>query len=192
MYTIHHYQQDLLIRLEENTRRHTMKKRIYTLATVLLITMLAVSPVYAGGVSIKIGLGSITGNGYAWGFGNDVTIVLSGAGVPVVTCAAPGNDNLAPGQNPARVSAHDSAKDTDDPNKTKGKFHFDLEAQPVLLSPVEMGCANNNWTATIDFVFWDTVTVSVLSNKTGKVLYQQSSTCVTTHDPDTISCPAFP
>ena len=169
-----------------------MKKKLNSFLVAMLIAMLAISPVYAGGVSIKIGLGSITGDGTAWGFGNDVTIVLEGSGVPVVSCATPGNQNLAPGQNPSRVSASDSATDNDDPNKVKGRFSFDLEAQPALLSPVEMGCANNNWIASIDFVYWDTVTVSVYSNKTGKLLYQKTSSCVTTHNPDTISCLGFP
>ncbi len=169
-----------------------MNKKLRSLFIALLITMLAASPAYAGGVSIKIGLGSITADGTAWGFGNDVTIVLTGTGVPVVTCATPGNNILAPGQNPARVSAQDSATDNDDPNKVKGKFHFALEAQPVLLSPVEMGCANNKWIASIDFVFWDTATVSVYSNKTGKLLYQQNYSCLTTHNPDAISCTPVP
>jgi hypothetical protein len=59
-----------------------MKKRIYTLATVLLIAMLAISPVYAGGVSIKVGLGSITADLTAWGVGNGATAFLSATGIP--------------------------------------------------------------------------------------------------------------
>ena len=183
-----------------------MKKRIYTLATVLLIAMLAISPVYAGGVSIKVGLGSITADVTAWGFGSDVTIKLEGAGVPLVSCGTPGNENLAQGQNPSRVSASDSDTDAADPNKVKGKFTVGLEAEVVTtnFTAVELGCPNNKWIPKIVFVFWDTATVTITSNKTGKVLYQQTSACTTTYIPNytpndnntlndgTISCPGFP
>ena len=169
-----------------------MKQKLFTVLSVLLITMLAVSPVYAGGVRITFGLGSITADGTAWGFGKDAIITLTGEGVPLVTCATPGNNNLAPGQNPPRVRAADSQPATDD-WLGKGKFGVNLEAEPDVtgLSAVELGCPNNNWTANVDFVFWDKATISVINAK-GALQYQQNYNCVTTRNPDAISCTPVP
>jgi len=158
-----------------------MKRRIYTLAIVLLIAMIAVSPTYAGAVGGSIGLGSITFDGTAWGFGKDAKVVLSGTGLPLVTCGAPGNDNLAPGQNPVRVYATDSEFAADN-MLGKGKFAVSLEAQPdfTSLTASQLGCANDNWTATPYFVAWDNVTVSVINAK-GDLQYQANYHCTTTY-----------
>jgi hypothetical protein len=165
-----------------------MKRRIYTLATVLLISMLAISPAYAGGVSIKIGLGSITAEGTAWGFGKDAVITLDGAGIPVVACYAPGNSNPAPGQNPPKVYATDSQSATDY-WLGKGKFGVNLEADADVsgMSAKDLGCPNDNWTAEVVFVLWDSATISVVNAK-GDLQYQQNYSCVTTYNPNTISC----
>ena len=182
-----------------------MKKKLYSLLLTWLIAMLAISPVYASGVSGRIGLGSITFDGTAWGFGSDVTITLSGSGIPLIACGTPGNENQAPGQNPSRVTASDSATDNDDPLKVKGKFNFALAAEVDLsgFSAVDLGCPNNKWIPTLVFVSWDTATVTVTSNKTGKSLYQKTSSCTTVYIPNytpgdgntlndgTISCPGF-
>ena len=175
-----------------------MKKRIYTLAAVLLIAMLAISPVYAGGVSIKVGLGSITADGTAWGFGKDAVITISASGIPVVACYTPGNSNPAPGQNPPRVSGTDSQPATDfDLGKGKFGVHLEADANVTNWSATQLGCPNNNWTAEVVFVKWDYVTISVVSTK-GDLRYQQSSTCTTIYNPNdpfndaNISCPAFP
>jgi hypothetical protein len=169
-----------------------MKRRIYTLATVLLISMLAISPVYAGGVSIKIGLGSITADGYAWGFGKDAIVTLKGEGVPLVACYTPGNANPAPGQNPPRVKASDSQFATDN-WLGKGKFGVNLEADADVtgMSAADLGCPNNNWTAELVFVLWDKATILV-TNAKGDLQYQANYSCVTTYNPNTISCTPAP
>jgi len=157
-----------------------MKRRIYTLAAVLLIAMLAISPVYAGGVSIKIGLGSITADGTAWGFGKDAVITIDASGVPVIYCYTPGNNFAAPGQNPPRVSASDSELATDG-NYGKGKFTVALEAEADItgISAVDLGCPNNNWTPALVFVKWDNAVISVVNAK-GDLQYQANYSCVTT------------
>ena len=170
-----------------------MKKKLYLLLVTLLVTMLAISPVYAGGVSGRIGLGSITFTGSAYGFSRDaVTITLFATGIPVVTCHGPGSNKLVPGQNPVPVQAETSANiaPTFDEN---GKFAIQLEAQPNIqgFTGKQLGCPNNNWTATVDFVYWNYVKLTVVENSTGKVLWQKESACTTTRNPDTISCPAF-
>ncbi len=167
-------------------------KKIYSIVTALLIALLAISPAAAGGVSGKITLGSIKFDGNAWGFGKDAIITIDAQGVPLVYCYAPGNTNPAPGQNPPRVNASDSQPATDY-WLGKGKFEVHLEANADTSSwtPQQAGCPNNNWSFDIAFVFWDKVTIYVVNAK-GDVMYKQNYTCVTTHDPDTITCTEAP
>jgi hypothetical protein len=179
-----------------------MKKRIYTLVTVLLIAMLATSPAYAGGVSIKIGLGSITATGYAYGFSkNPVTITLLGKGLPVVTCHNEDDGHEEDAQNEPIIGAEISAVFNVTADKN-GKFAVFLEAPPDhSKSAQEMGCPANDyrdhddhdddWTYTIDFVYWNYVDIKVVDNVTGKNLWEKSSSCTTTRNPDSITCPAF-
>ena len=170
-----------------------MKKKLNSLLVAVLVAMLAISPVYAGGVSGKIGLGSITFTGSAYGFSREaVTITLYAEGIPVVTCRDPGNKKAVPGQNPVPVTGLTSATYdlTADEN---GKFDIALAAQPSILglSPKQLGCPNNKWTATVDFVYWNYVKLTVTEVSTGEVRWEQDSTCTTTRNPDAISCPAF-
>lgn len=165
-----------------------MKRKIYTLATVLLIAMLTFSPAFAGGISGAWGLGSIKFVGTAWGFGGDAEISISGSGVPEIACYAPGNDNPAPGQNPARLSATNTAG-LDSFDHNKGKFSVDLEAYPDITgyTASQLGCPNDNWSAEVVFVYWDEATLTVVNSK-GDVVYAQNFSCVTTHNPDSIIC----
>jgi len=169
-----------------------MHKRLNSIFIALLIAVLVVIPVYAGAVSGNIGLGSITFTGWAAGFSSDaVTITLYGEGIPVVACHSPGNKKVAPGQNPVPVTGQASATYilTADEN---GKFEIDLEAQPstTSLSAKDLGCANNNWFPTVDFVYWNYVKLTV-KDSSGNVLWEKESSCTTTRNPDKISCPAF-
>ncbi len=175
-----------------------MNKKINSLFLALLIAIMAVSPAYAGTVSGKIGLGSITFTGSAAGFSkNPVTITLSARGIPVVICHNLEDDHEEQGQNPPILGAEVSAvyNLTADQN---GKFNVALEAFPdSSKSPREMGCppsdddGDEDWSYTIDFVYWNFADIKVIDNVTGKNLFEKSSTCVTTRNPDSISCPAF-
>lgn len=170
-----------------------MKKKLYTLLTVLLISMFVASPVYAGGVSGKVGVGSITFEGYAFGFSRDaVTITLYAEGDPLVSCRAPGSKKVVPGQNPVPVTGETSANQAL-PFDENGKFAIQLEADPDVasLSAIQLGCPNNRWNAVVDFVFWNYVKITVTENSTGNVLWEKDSSCTTTRNPDTITCPAF-
>jgi hypothetical protein len=174
-------------------RRLPMNKKFYSFFISLLIAMLAFTPVYAGGVSGKVGLGSITFEGSAYGFSREaVTITLYAEGDPVVACHGPGNNKLVPGQNPVPVTGEASATYdlTADEN---GKFSIYLEAQPNVqnFTAKELGCPNNNWTAVVEFVYWDYVKITVTEISSGEVRWEKDSTCTTTRNPDTITCPAF-
>ena len=160
-----------------------MKRRLYTIASVLLIAMMAISPVYAGGVSIKVGLGSITVDLTAWGVGKDAKATIFATGIPYVWCYAPGNGNPAPGQNPSMVSAKD---DGDLYEASKGKFTAYLEGQPDFsaLTVKELGCPNTNWDPDPYFVEWKTLTIEITNSK-GE-WFTQNYDCTTTYIPKEI------
>lgn len=158
-----------------------MKRRLYALASVLLIAMLAVSPVYAGGVSIKVGLGSITVDITAWGVGKDATAKIYATGIPYAWCYAPGNGNPAPGQNPSNVTAQGGG-DLEDGGK--GKFTAFLAGQPDFTgwTAIDFGCSNNNWGYKPYFVEWKTLTVEIFNSR-GE-WFTQNYECTTKYIPD--------
>jgi hypothetical protein len=160
-------------------------KKLYITLTMLLIAMLAISPVYAGGVSIKIGLGSLIADITAWGLPNntDYTFTLSASGVASVVCTNYGG-NQAPGQNYPHVDGRDSNDVPQNDILKGGKVTTSLEAIPYLethpdISWSEGGCPNSNWNAKVDFVFWDTAELQIVSVATGEVTTYKYS-CVTT------------
>ena len=177
-----------------------MKRRLLTVASVLIIAMLAISPVYAGGVSIKVGYGSITAQGTAWGFGKDAVITLVAEGVPVIFCGTQGNDNWAPGQNPPKVQLTDSQFVDPDTGGGKGKFPIDLSAditeEMVDSYPATYwGCANDNWNADIAYVNWNYVKITIKNAKGDVVYMKEDPNCHTVLDdygnPVDVYCPAF-
>lgn len=160
--------------------------------------MLTTSTVAAGGnvklSGIQFSLSSLVASGFASGLGNtDVTVVLDAAGIPAVTCTNLGG-NQAAGQNPPKVSIS-GAQYLIHQNYTKnGRSPFDVETeepQPGLTAE-QLGCPNNNWSATIDFVFWTEATISVYSTATNALLAQQKYTCVTARDPASVNCTPLP
>ncbi|HUG33348.1 MAG TPA: hypothetical protein VMJ90_01160 [Anaerolineales bacterium] len=175
-----------------------MTRKLFSFVAVLLAMVLTTSTAAAGGnvklSGIQFSLSSLVASGFASGLGNtDVTVVLDAAGIPDVTCTNSGS-NQAPGQNPSRVSAL-GAQYLIHENYTKnGRSPFSVETeepQPGLTAK-QLGCPNNNWTASIDFVYWTEATLSVFDTATGALLSQQNYTCVTTRYPAFVSCTAVP
>ncbi len=175
-----------------------MNKRLFTILTVLMITVLVTSPVAAGG-SIKLSgvsfsLGSLIAEGYAGGLGStDVTVVLGASGIPAITCTNPGGNDV-PGQSYPKVSA--TGEQTllgDDPIRKNGKAPFFTETDdPETIAWDAAGCPSSNWTGHIDFIFWTKATISVYSTSTGTLLKKQNYTCTTTRYPASVSCVAAP
>ncbi len=158
-----------------------MNKRFFTFIAVLLIAVLATSPVSALG---KIGLngsvgaswplhldGTLTGLG---GYTQGVVVTLDGFGqIMSVTCTSPGG-NTSPGQNPGRISVSGSedigAKDI----TKKGTATVQVLAnEPVFTIKV---CPNGNWTATYD-VDWQEAIVQVFDAASGALLLWQHYAC---------------
>lgn len=172
-----------------------MKKRILSILTVLLVATMMTSTVSAGGNvrfsgganSVEWSLGSLVAKGALILGNTNVKVVLEASGEPVVTCTNQGS-NPAPGQNPPNVSAT-GAQFLQERTKN-GKSPFDVKATPPETLPGSQGgCANDNWTAHIDFISWEDAKITVKS-LAGEVLLEQSYTCTTTRNPDDVSCTA--
>ncbi|GIW24275.1 hypothetical protein [Meiothermus sp.] len=137
--------------------------------------------------SIRFSLGSLIAQGNVVLGNIDAVVSLSASGIPLVTCTSPGG-NLAPGQNPPRVSG--SASQYIERSFTQnGRSPFALEADAqTSLSARRLGCPNNNWTASIDFVFWDRAVVTLTNSATGALLEKRVFSCLTQRNPDSVSC----
>jgi hypothetical protein len=168
-----------------------MKYKISSLLIATLLVILMVSPVSAGpGIGLKgvqFSLGSLVAEGVVTHLSKtDVKVVLQATGTPAITCTNQGA-NPAPGRNPSRISAAD-AQNLQDIIKN-GRAPFDLQAVPLATLPGKQGgCPNNNWTAHVDFVFWENADIIVTNLAGDTVLLKQSYTCVTTRNPDTVTC----
>jgi hypothetical protein len=166
-----------------------MKKRISTIWMVLLIAMLAISPVYAGGVKVGFSLGtSLHADGSGFGFSSfdEVQVTLNAKAIVHVSCLGPGNGIVVPGQNPiVAVDAEATAFVTSDKN---GKFPVQLVAEAVV-SPDEAGCPNGNWIVQVDSEDWYWAQITVTQVSTGNILWgPQAYACTST---PTFECTAI-
>ena len=171
-----------------------MKRKLYTVLTVLMIVMLTTSPALARGAiklsGITFDLGSLIAKGFASGLGNtDVTVVLDASGIPALTCTNYGGNDV-PGQSYPKISATgQQTLDGDDPIRKNGKSPFFTETDdPETLPWDEAGCPNSNWTGHIDFIFWTDALISVYDTNTGELLASQAYTCETTRYPASVTC----
>lgn len=171
-----------------------MNKRLFSVLAVLLIATMVISPVSAGAAvklsGVQFSLGSLIASGYASGLGNtDVTVVLDGSGIPVITCTNYGGNDV-PGQSYPKVTATGTQNlDGDDPLRKNGRSPFLTETDdPETIAWDKAGCPNSNWTGRIDFIFWTDAKLSVYSTSTGALLTSKTYTCETTRYPASVTC----
>lgn len=174
-------------------------KKILSLLSVFLMTALLTSTVSAGGgvglrrVVFSIGsldaTGTLTGLG---GYTEGVKAEITASGLAVVLCTNQGG-NESPGQNPNIVTTGEQLITPQDITK-KGTAPMNVTAEPGPITWEDGGCPNENWTASVDFVFWTAATITIKDPSTDPetVLLQQNFTCVTTRDPDAVSCTPVP
>jgi len=170
-----------------------MKKRFFSFLSVLLTAAFLVSTVSAGpGIklsSVKFSIGSLEASGYVSGLGNtDVKMVLEGSGPAVILCTNNGS-NTVPGQSYPKVSAIGSQLLDGSQNRSKnGKTDFRTIASTSEPLPWDVaGCPNSNWVGQIDFVFWENATIYIY-DLGENLLLRQDYVCVTTRDPNSITC----
>ncbi|HEX5809019.1 MAG TPA: hypothetical protein VFY25_10170 [Anaerolineales bacterium] len=164
-----------------------MKKILYPVCTAILIAVMLVSPAGAGGykLSSAFTLGSLIDNGVATGLGRtDWVIELLAEGRAAVVCVNHGS-NPVPGQSSPRIEGK-GTQDIPSSQVTKnGKAFFTVRAVPdEELNPVIAwdagGCPNSNWTALVDFVYWDHAVVSLKDPLTLETVATFKYVCVTT------------
>jgi hypothetical protein len=164
-----------------------VKRKFFSVLFALLAAILITSTVFAGHISlsrVSFSIGSLKASGTLTGVGKqDVIVQLEASGTPLITCTNQGG-NQAPGQNPPKVSASgNQVLSGNKPHTKNGKIEFtDVETEnPTDLDPIVFGCPNENWTASIDFVFWENAKITVLAfDNQDKILVEQDYTCTTT------------
>jgi hypothetical protein len=177
-----------------------MRKKLLSLLSVLLIATLFVSPVSAGrGIgfsSVTFSLGSLIADGFVTGLGKtDVTVVLDATGERAEVSCINNGGTIVPGQSSPKLSAVgiDNLAGND-ANRKNGKAPFNTETSDFL--PWNLaGCPNSNWVGHIDFVYWTAATLTVhagFNNPDGAILETQKYSCVTTRNPDSVSCTPVP
>ncbi len=169
------------------------KKRIFAIASGLLIAVLVFSTASAGGIKFNANwsLGSLIANGTVTGIGNtDVTMVLDASGIPAITCTNQGG-NQVPGQSFPKVSAEGKQSLLgSDFFRKNGKSPYNVETDPPpTLTWDQAGCPNSNWTAEITFVYWTNARISVYDTATWTLLAYRDYACTTTLT--SVSCTAI-
>jgi len=188
-----------------------MKRKLYTILAVLMIVMLSTSPAFARG-AIKLSgsefsLGSLISTGYASGLGStDWVLVMDASGHAGVTCTNYGGNDV-PGQSAPHVEGRGvQTLSGDDVLRKNGKSPYMVTAKSEYetsqyISWDEGGCPNSNWTARIDFIYWDAATInaySPLDTSFSTPVATYKFACVTTYtgpnstpstfDDGTVSC----
>ena len=132
-----------------------------------------------GGNAQELCAGTCTGlflhaEGKMVGLGStDSTVVIEATGVPVVTCTNQGGIQ-APGQNPPSVTTSGEQQIGITQITKNGSAQIDIttELPSVHLPESQMGCPNDNWTASIVGIQFTHATVSVFQG--GALELQQS------------------
>ena len=116
-------------------------------------------------------------DGFLTGIGNieELTVIVTAIGDPVVRCVNPGG-TAAPGQNPPKVTTSGQQQIGVTQITKNGSASIDVTTgQPVASLPAsQMGCPNDNWTASIIDIKFTNAQVTVIEN--GQTVLQQSYT----------------
>ena len=169
-----------------------MKRKLYTVLTVLMVVMLTTSPALARGAiklsSSDFALGSFITSGVATGLSNiDWIFEVNASGHASVICTNYGSNDV-----PGQSSPHVDGKGTQDVPQEQitknGKASFYVRAVPPeeqnpVISWDAGGCPNPNWSARIDFVYWDSAIIQVIDPSTYQVAATFKFNCVTTRIP---------
>jgi hypothetical protein len=152
-----------------------MKKRVFSLLSILLMITLFASPVSAGrgiGLSgVTFSLGSLIANGTLVRLGpTDVTVALDAEGIPAIICTNNGQNDV-PGRSAPKVFASGTQFVDGDSVTKNGKAPFSTETTDPETLPWDVaGCPNSNWTARIDNILWTGATITVKDSSNNVLL----------------------
>jgi hypothetical protein len=169
------------------------RRRLITILSLVFVLALTSTTAWAAKArfsSLNFSIGSLIADGRLVGLGTeDVAVILDATGIPVVSCTNQGGQR-APGQNPPKVSAQGTQFLVHETYTKNGSADFMVETiDPLPSSAKRMGCPNNTWIATIDFVFWTNATIEVrVGGVTGAVLLHEDFVCETTRFPASVTC----
>lgn len=189
-----------------------MKRILYPVLTAILIAIMVVYPAGAGGYKLSsatFSLGSLIATGTASGLGStDWLVELDATGHGSVICVNNGN-NPVPGQSSPKIDGKGTQAIPRSQITKNGKSPFDVTARPLEETPgyildwQQGGCPNSNWTAFVDFVYWDQAVLSLVDPITFETVASYKYNCVTTRtgprgnpdstfDDGTVSCNQVP
>jgi hypothetical protein len=154
-----------------------MKKIVYPVLTAIFVATLLVSTAGAGGYKLSSStsrtdaefvLGSLITRGSVSGIGGtDWFMTLKADGHASVVCVNNGS-NPVPGQSSPKVEGKATQKIPLSQITKNGKAPFNVEAKPLeetpgyVLTGLAGGCPNDNWSAYVDFVYWDHAVIRLL------------------------------
>ena len=168
-----------------------MSKRLLSIASGVLIAILAFSNAFAGNIklsSVTFSLGSLISNGTVTGLGNtDYTLVLNATGIPAIVCTNNGG-NQVPGQSFPKVSAQGTTQVGPGHlgyviKNGSSPYHVETGQVTTPLTWQTAGCPNANWSWQITFVYWtDAVITAYLASDTNFTtpIITQHYVCTTT------------
>lgn len=169
-----------------------MYRKLVIILAILLVVGAMTTTVFAGRTprirEVGFSLGSLIADGFIAALANENAFVtLEAEGTAVVTCVNPGSqDQEPPGQN-TQVSGTGRIVIPPEEITHNGTAPFTVAAEASFQSAREAGCPNDNWEAKVDFVYWEKAIITIEQTDTSAVF---NFTCVTTRDPDTVSCTA--
>jgi hypothetical protein len=168
------------------------RSKILSVIIVFLVATLLASTVSAGGnvkVSAGYSLGSLIADGLATGLGRtDWLLELQASGTASVICTNYGSNDVIGQSSPHVDGIGTQALPGDSQLRKNGKSPFTITAKPdeeinPIISWDAGGCPNPNWTARIDFVYWESATIQVRDPDTGVVVATYNYACTTTRIP---------
>jgi len=169
-----------------------MKKVISVFYAFMAAVLFTTSALAGGSVKLSspgFSLGSLIANGTLSGLGNtDWIIGLDANGHAAVVCINYGNNDVRGQSSPHVDGQGTQGLPADSQLRKNGKSVYSVTAKPLEeinpnISWEEGGCPNSNWSAKIDFVYWDGAILSVIDPITHITVATYAFTCTTTRIP---------